>query len=120
MADEGTLCTTAQSLLAIGDSASATQILEANTNIWVLMAESEMEVISDNVGLVANYASIPATYKQWLAQMCSARVGMMGINENQNSWQLASTQSKLNVLNSLWEDGVKKLSDKDVIGRMGL
>ena len=44
MADSGTLATTAQVLLAIGEGASANQILEANTNIWILMAESDMEV----------------------------------------------------------------------------
>ena len=37
MADAGTLATTAQVLLAIGADASAAQILEANTNIWIFI-----------------------------------------------------------------------------------
>ena len=59
--DEGTLATTAQVLLAIGQDASAAQILEANTNIWILMAESEMEsIVGSKVGLVANYGRVIA------------------------------------------------------------
>ena len=42
MADEGTLATTAQVLLAIGKNASADQVLEENTNIWIKMAESDI------------------------------------------------------------------------------
>ena len=120
MADAGTLATTAQVLLAIGQNGSAEQILEANTNIWIAFAESEMEALSDNVGLVANYASITAAYKQWLASMASVRAAMHGINQNQNTWSWSTAQSKLNVLNSIWEDGKKLLQNKDVIARMGL
>ena len=120
MADAGTLATTAQVLLAIGEDASAAQILETNTNIWILMAESEMEVISKKKGLVANYGSIPTTYKQWLAMMSSARAAMHGINESQGSWQLSTSQSKLNVLDTIWKDGKKQLEDQDVIEAMGL
>ena len=120
MPDSGTLATTAQVLLAIGANGSAAQILEANTNIWILYAESEMEAIADAVGLVANYGTITASYKQFLAQTAAARAAMHGVNENQNSWQLATTQSKLNVLNSVWEDGRAKLKDKDVIAAMNL
>jgi len=64
MVDEGTLATTAQVLLAIGQDGNATQILEANTNIWILYAESELEMETDGKGLVVNYASITANYKQ--------------------------------------------------------
>ena len=53
MADEGTLATTAEVLLAIGQNASATQILEANTNIWVKWAEGDMSALANN-DLVAN------------------------------------------------------------------
>lgn len=120
MVDAGTLATSAQVLLAIGQNASAAQILEANTNYWILMAESEMEVASEGKGLVANYASITASYKQWLAVVASHRAAFYGINENQNSWQLATTQSKLNVCDSIWQDFIKKIKDKDVIESMGL
>ena len=120
MADSGTLATTAQVLLAIGEDASATQILETNTNIWILFAESEMEAIVKNKGIVANHGSMNATYKQFLAMTAAARAAMHGINQGQSSWQLSITQSKLNVLDSIWRSGKKLLEDQDVIGKMGL
>ena len=121
MADSGTLATTAQVLLAIGENASATQILEANTNIWILMAESDMEVeAGQKVGLVANYADITASYKQWLALVASSRAAFYAINQNPNSWQLATAQSKLNVIDTIWQEFKKKIRDKDVIDDMGL
>ena len=123
MTDSGTLATTAQVLLAIGEGASADQILEANTNIWILMAESEMEMEASGnggVGLVANYASITASYKQWLAMIASVRAAWLGINQDQGNWALAITQSKLNVLDAIWQDGIKELRKPDVIDNMGL
>ena len=121
MTEAGTLATSAQTLLAIGQDASATQILAANTNIWILMAESDMESeAGSGVGLVANYASVTASYKQWLALVASHRAAFYAINQNQNSWQLATTQSKLNVIDSIWQDFKKKIKDKDVIDDMGL
>ena len=118
--DEGTLATTAQVLLAIGQNGSATQILEANTNIWILMAESDMEKASDGKGLVANYASITASYKQWLAMVASSRAAFLAINQNQNTWQLAAAQSKLNVINDIWQEFKKDIKDEDIIAQMGL
>ena len=121
MADSGTLATTAQVILAIGEYAAADQILIDNTNIWILMAESEMEVEAGNgVGLVANYASITASYKQWLALVASQRAAFYAINQNPNAWALATAQSKLNVINDIWQDFKKKIKDKDVIDSMGL
>ena len=77
MADSGTLATTAQVLLSIGQNANAAQILEANTNYWILYAESEMEMeAGQGVGLVANYASITAAYKQWLAVVAANRAAL--------------------------------------------
>ena len=114
MPDSGTLATTAQVLLAIGDGASATQVLEANTNIWILMAEADMEMEAKEIGLVANYANIPAATKQWLALVASHRAAFYAINQNQNSWSLATTQSKLNVCNSIWKAGIKRLSAMDL------
>ena len=120
MVDAGTLATTAQVLLAIGKNASAAQILETNTNIWILMAESDMEVLSKGKGLVAKYGDIKTTYKQWLALVASHRAAFYGINQNQNSWQLATAQSKLNVINDIWQEAKKLLKDEDVIAAMGL
>jgi len=121
MAAAGTLATDAQILLAIGANASATQILGTNTDIWILMAESDMEVeAGSGVGLVANYASITASYKQWLAMVASHRAAFYAINQNQNTWQLATSQSKLNVCDTIWQDYIKKIANKDVIDDMGL
>ena len=104
MADEGTLATSAQVLLAIGQNATANQVLEANTNIWILMAESDMEkAFGDNIGLVANYSGITANMKQWLAGVAADRAAWRGVNQNPNAWQLATAQSKLNVLNATWK-----------------
>ena len=123
MADTNTLCTSAQILLAIGKNASAEQILEANTNIWGAMAESDMEkAFGDNIGIVANYASITAANKQWLAMVASHRAAFYGINQNQNSWQLATTQSKLNVCDSIWTGFLSDLKSNkaDIIADLGL
>jgi len=123
MADTNTLCTSAQILLAIGKDASAEQILEANTNIWGAMAESDMEsVFGDNIGLVANYGSITAANKQWLAGIAADRAAWRGINQNQNTWALATTQSKLNVLNATWKGFLADLRERkaDIVADLGL
>ena len=123
MADEGTLATTAQVLLAIGANASATQILEANTNIWIKFAESDIEnAFGDNVGIVANYGSITAANKQWLAVVASHRAAFYAINQNQNSWQLATSQSKLNVCDAIWSGFLSDLKERkaDILADIGL
>jgi len=123
MAAAGTLATDAQILLAIGAGANAAQVLGTNTDIWILMAESDMEkAFGGGVGLVANYASITATYKQWLAMIASHRAAFYAINQNQNSWQLATTQSKLNVCNNIWKGFLSDLKEHkaDIIADMGL
>lgn len=121
MVDAGTLATSAQVLLAIGAEASAAQILEANTNIWILMAESDMETeAGSGVEIVANYASITASYKQWLASVASQRAAFYAINQDPGSWQLSTAQSKLNIIDTIWEAFKKRILDKDVISDMGL
>ena len=120
MAAAGTLASDAQILLAIGQDGSTAQVLGTNTDIWILQAESDMEMLSKGRGLVANYASITATYKQWLAAVASNRAAFYAINQNQNTWALSATQSKLNVINDIWQDFKKKIEDEDVIAAMGL
>lgn len=123
MADEGTLATTAQVLLAIGEDASANQILEANTNIWIKYAESDMEKeFGNKIGLVANYATINSAHKQWLAKVASHRAAFYAINQNQNSWQLATTQSKLNVCDNIWQGFLLDLKKHkaDIVDDMNL
>ena len=126
MVDAGTLATSAQVLLAIGANASAAQILEANTNYWILMAESDMEKEFARRGshpnLVSSYASITANMKQWLAMVASHRAAFYGINQGQNTWYLATTQSKLNVCNSIWKGFISDLdkSCSEIVTAMGL
>lgn len=119
MADAGTLCTSAQTILAIGAGASAAQILEANTNYWVLMAESDI-YLESGYDWVTNIATVTALTKQTLASLASHRAAFYAINSNPNSWQLATAQSKLNVINYIWKEGLKLLKDKDTIDIMGL
>jgi len=102
MGDEGTLATTAEVLLAIGEFGGADQILEANTNIWIKWVEGEMSAIADN-DLVTNYASIGTNWQRYIANVAANRAAFYAINQNQNSWQLATTQSKLNVINDVWQ-----------------
>jgi len=108
MTDSGTLATTAQVLLAIGQDASAAQILEANTNYWILMAESLMSADVD-YDLVTNIGEFDAYQKQALALAASSKAAMIGINQDQNSWQLATSQSKLNVLDSLYKEAMEQI-----------
>lgn len=75
------------------------------------MAESDMEnAFSDDVGLVAKYGSITAAKKQWLAMVASHRAAFFGINQNQGTWTLAITQSKLNVCDSIWKGFLSDIS----------
>lgn len=114
MADEGTLATTAQVLLAIGENAGSAQVLEANTNIWILMAESDMEWEAKKINLVAGFSDMDTEDKQWLALVASHRAAFYAINQNQNSWALATTQSKLNVCDSIWTEAKPRLSAIDI------
>ncbi len=119
MADSGTLATTAQVLLGIGANANAVQVLEANTNRWILYAESEMSAIA-SVDLVTKVGDIGAKYVQFFAKMAVAGASIEAINQDQNAWGLATTQSKLNVHNRTWDQGVEIIKDKDKIALMGL
>lgn len=106
MAAAGTLATDAQILLAIGENASAAQVLATNTDIWILQAESLImsDVDSD---LVGDYATLDANLKQALSIAASSKAAIFAINHNPNSWQLATTQSKLNVLNTEYNEAMK-------------
>ena len=113
MAYSGTLCTEAEADLAIGQNASTEQTLDTNVSIWVLMAEADMEKeFGNNIGLVANFGSITSALKPWLAKVCSFRAAFYAINQDQNSWQLATSQSKLNVSNDVWQEFLRNLKDR--------
>lgn len=119
----GTLASSAQVILAIGANASAAQISGTNIDIWIAYAESDMEkAFGDNVGIVAKYSEIKAANKQWLAMVASNRAAFYAINQNQNSWQLATAQSKLNVCDSIWQGFLSDLKENksDIIADLGL
>ena len=80
------------------------------------------KAFGQNIGLVANYSSITAALKQWLAMVMSNRAAFHAINQDQNSWQLATTQSKLNVFDSIWLGFLSDLkNDKaDIVSDLGL
>ena len=123
MADEGTLATTAQVLLAIGKNAGTDQISETNTNIWILMAESDIEkAFGGGLEIVTNFGSVTASYKQWLAMVASHRAAFYACNQNQQAWSLSVTQSKLSVIDSIWTGFLSDLKEDraNIIERMGL
>lgn len=106
------LCTEAEVLLAIGENASATQVLTANTTIWVNWAEGDMSAIVNN-DLVANVGDIGTNWLRYFAQVAANRAAFHAINQNQDQWSLATTQSKLNVYNDSWQTFKKTFELKD-------
>ena len=117
--DEGTLATTAEVHLAIGQNASAEQILEANTNTWIKWAEGD---ISNILGkdIITNYSNITSLGQRFLSGMASARAAFYAIQQNQNTWGLSTTQSKLNVIDDVWQEARAILKDKDKRAFLGL
>ena len=118
-----TLCTEAEADLVIGANPNAIQTLQANVQIWVLWAESDMEkAFGNNIGLVANFSSITTALKPWLAKVCAHRTAFYGINQDQNNWQLATTQSKLNICSSVWKGFLSDVKNKgpELIADLGL
>ena len=113
MVDAGTLATTAQVLFMTGENAGANQILEANTNYAVLMAESLL-YLETNSDFVTNYASVDANLKQALALYASATAAILLINQNPNSWQLATAQDKKNVLDTYAKQALKRIVEADI------
>lgn len=119
MADEGTLATTAQVLLAIGQGGSAAQILEANTNIWILFAEADMSMEAD-FDLKDKIGDVKTNFKQYLAMVASHRAAFYAIHQDQNSWSLTTSQSKLNVVDAIWQNFKTIIRDKDKLATMGI
>ena len=119
MADEGTLATTAEVLLAIGENASSTQISEANTNIWIKWAEGDI-VNALEQDVVADVGDLTTRGARYLAAVAANRAAFYAIQQDQNSWSLSTTQSKLNIIYNIWTDAVKILKDKDKRAFLGL
>ena len=109
-----TLTTEAEVLLAIGQNGSAAQISGANILLWGNWAEGDMSAIMDN-DLVANYASIGTNWQPYFSQVAANRTAFYAVNQDQNNWELATTQSKLNVFNDSWQE-FKKRSEKSDFG----
>ena len=101
-----TLCTTAQYLLALGANPTAAQILAGNMTIYINYAESFMSA-DVSYDLVANYASLDAYKKQMIAMACSFKAAIFAIEQDQNTTQLATTQNKLFLLSTEYEDAMK-------------
>ncbi len=113
MSDSGTLATTAQVIFMLGENAGANQILEANTNYAILMAEAFIFLETDT-DYVTNLASIDANLKQSLALAASSFAAFILVNQNPNSWQLATAQSKLNVLSTLYNSTIDRIKAVDL------
>jgi len=121
-----TLCTTAQYTLAVGADPNAAQVLAGNMTIWINYAESDMEKefgkLGDSPGLVANYATITASYKQWLANVTADRAAWYGIDQDQDNWNLSTSQSKLNTKLTKWKEFQKDLKENssEIITQLNL
>jgi len=126
MVDAGTLATTQQVLDSLGADPSTAQALEANTNRAILIAESDIEKAFAKLGaspeLVTNYASITPSLKQWLAGIAADRAAWRIINQDQDNWELSTTQSKLNVLDDTWQGFLSDLKgdSSDIVDVLGL
>ena len=112
MADAGTLATTAQVLFFTGENAGANQILEANTNYAILMAESII-YLETGYDWVTYIGSVDATKLQALATCAAAKAAMILINQDQDNWTLETSQSKLNVLDDLYTEILKRIKEVD-------
>ena len=113
MASVGTLVTDAQVLFFVGENPGANQIIEANVDFAILMAEAQIFLETDT-DFVANYSSVDANLKQVLAMATAAKAAMLLINQNQNTWQLATSQSKLNVLDIQYSEAIDRLKKVDL------
>ena len=118
MVDAGTLATTAQVILTIGTDASATQLLEANTNIWILFAEADMSMVAD-IDLIAKNAQLKTNFIQYMAMVASHRAAWYAVNSDTTPWGLSNAQSKMNVFDSIWLEFTKYVIDKDRVEKLG-
>ncbi len=121
MAFTATLVTEAEVLLAIGANASAAQVLDTNTTIWANWAEGDMSALANN-DLVANVGDIGTNWLRFFAEVAANRAAWYAINQNQNTWQLATSQSKLNVYLESWQRYQDLVGDKnvDILDTVGL
>jgi len=116
MADEGTLATTAQVLFFVGENATANQILEANTNYAILMAEALIYVETDRDWATEwnDTSKVNPLQRQAVTIAACAKAAEILVNQNQNAWQLATTTNKLNTLGSLYTETIKRIKETDL------
>jgi len=112
MADTGIFATTAEVVRKIGENGSATQILEATINDFMTQAESRINVESEyNWSDV--YASLNVDVKGILKEAASNLAAIYCINLNPNSWTIATSTFKLNLLWNGYTEAIKLLKAKD-------
>lgn len=112
MANVGTLVTDAQVIMFVGENATANQIIEANVDFAVLMAEA-LIFTETNHDFVSDYSNIDANKKQTLAFCAAAKAAEILVNQNVNAWQIATTTIKQNTLNSQYTEAIKRLKETD-------
>ena len=76
-----------------------------------------MELDND---IVTNYGDVTNIGKRFLAVVAANRAAFYAITQNQNTWGLATTQSKLNVIDNIWLRAFAIMKDQDNKAFLGL
>ena len=113
MANAGTLATDPQIIFMLGENATANQIIEANVDFAILMAEAEIFLDTDT-DYVATIGDQPANVKQALAFAASAKAAEILANQNPNAWQLATYTAKVNKLSGFYRDVIDRVKAVDL------
>lgn len=113
MANAGTLATDPQIIFMLGENASANQIIEANVDFAILFAEAEIFLDTDR-DFVSTIGALDANLKQSLALAASAKAAEILINQNPNSWQIATSTFKINKLASFYKDVIDRIKAVDL------
>ncbi len=115
MVDAGTLVTDPQVIMLLGENAGANQIIAANVDFAVLMAEALIFLGTDTDYANATiYAALPANVKQALALATGAKAAEILILQNVNTWSNSTTTIKLNTLGSLYKESLDRIKAVDL------
>ena len=112
MPDLGAYTKNADIVVLAGANANATAITTAETDKYVLMVEA---MINDETGRNWSdlYASLNTDMGEILSLCGAAKCAQIVINYDLNSWNLATAQTKLNVLQNIYEECIKILIEKN-------
>lgn len=99
MADEGTLCTTANVQYEAGANASATSNVEGYINVYVKKAEGKI-CMDTRYDWVTNYSSVSTIGKEVLREAVSCYAAIAVINYDMSGF--TSRQEALGMINVLW------------------